>query len=213
MNTHRQPRSRALRLSFATACGVAIAVLLQCQSAAEVRAERQHALDAWNTVYQVLQHPRCKNCHPDGDVPLQGDASLPHAQGVQGGPFGEGLFAMRCDTCHQTTNTPGAHMPPGAPHWQLPPKRRMGAISTISPYEAAPPMVFEGRTSAELARQLADPKQNGNRTPEQLLHHMAEDELVGWGWNPGEGRTPVEVPRERLVAAMKTWIAAGCPVP
>ena len=28
--------------------------------------------------YKVLMHPRCVNCHPAGDAPLQGEDSRPH---------------------------------------------------------------------------------------------------------------------------------------
>ena len=31
------------------------------------------AIAAFETVRTVLQSPRCVNCHPAGDVPLQGD--------------------------------------------------------------------------------------------------------------------------------------------
>jgi hypothetical protein len=31
------------------------------------------AIAAWQTIDAVLQHPRCLNCHPAGDAPLQGD--------------------------------------------------------------------------------------------------------------------------------------------
>jgi hypothetical protein len=157
------------------------------------------ALDAWKTVYTVLQHPRCMNCHPAGDVPLQGDDSHAHAQNVQRGPEGKGLFAMRCDACHQTSNLAGAHLPPGAPNWHLP-----------HPDE---PLVFEGRTSAELCRQLRDPAHNGKRTPAQLLEHMAHDPLVAWGWDPGVGREPVSIARDEFVRAVKTWVDGGCDCP
>jgi hypothetical protein len=190
--------ARWIRWSFAGACGLGLVLLLQCQSSADAAA-RNRGLQSWNLVYQVLEHPRCKNCHPAGDVPLQGDEGRPHGQGVQRGADGQGLFAMRCDSCHQDHNLDAPGLPPGAPRWSMPQK--------------ATPMVFEGRSSAELARQLADPLQNGKRTPEQMWHHMAEDALVGWGWQPGEGRKPVPIPRADVANAFKTWIDAGCPVP
>jgi hypothetical protein len=153
----------------------------------------------WDVIYRVLEHPRCMNCHPAGDAPLQGDESHPHAQNVQRGTDGHGMFAMRCETCHQTTNLAGAHLPPGAPTWRLPDPKM--------------PLVFQGRSSSELCRQLKDPARNGGKTPEQLLHHMEDDQLVGWGWDPGEGRTPVPIPRAQLVAALRSWIASGCQCP
>lgn len=186
--------------------GVAAAALLalavQCHSSAtSVKStdESSGAIAAWQIVYGVLQHPRCANCHPADDIPLQGDDGHPHAQNVQRGPDGQGLYAMRCSACHQTQNLPGEHLPPGAPGWHLP--------------RPEMPLVFVGRSSGNLCRQLRDPKQNGGKTPEQLYEHMAHDELVGWGWNPGPGRTPVATPRDELARAMRAWIDGGCDCP
>lgn len=186
------------RLVFAVVAATAAASLLvQCGTVG--RGTAASGADAFAVVYEVLQHPRCKNCHPAGGVPLQGDESRPHGQNVQGGADGKGLWALRCVNCHRDQNTPGANMPPGAPNWHLP-ARSM-------------PLTFEGRTPAELARQLADPGHNGGRTPDQVLRHVIEDPLVLWGWDPGEGRAPVTVPHASFVAAMRAWIDAGCPPP
>jgi len=157
------------------------------------------SLGAWAVVYQVLQSPRCMNCHPAGEAPLQGDASLPHAQNVQRGAMGHGRYALRCDSCHQETNLPGPHLPPGAPGWHLPRRDE--------------PLVFEGRSSAELCNQLKDPERNGHKTLEELFAHMDHDPVVLWGWSPGEGRNPVPVPHAELVAAMRAWIDGGCECP
>lgn len=157
------------------------------------------ALAAWDVIYGVLQHPRCMNCHPAGNVPLQGDESRPHGQYVTRGADGQGAAGMRCDTCHQTRNLDAPHLPPGAPNWHLP-KPEM-------------PLVFQGRSKGELCRQLADPKHNGGKTPEQILEHMERDALVLWGWAPGPGRAPVATPHEDLVAALRTWVEGGCECP
>ena len=53
---------------------------------------------AFLAVYPVLMHPRCMNCHPKGDQPLQGEDSHIHLQNVQRGPDGKGLFAMKSFT-------------------------------------------------------------------------------------------------------------------
>ena len=74
-------------------------------------------------------------------------------------------------------------------------------------------MVFEGRTPAQLCRQMKDPAQNGGKDLAAILHHLEKDELVGWGWNPGEGRTPVPVPRAELVAAFRAWMDGGAVCP
>jgi hypothetical protein len=150
---------------------------------------------AFQQVYKVLVSPRCQNCHPAGDAPLQGDDSHVHLQNVKRGKDGHGVTAMRCDTCHQMTNLAGAHMPPGNPKWALP-----------SPEHK---MVFVGRSAGELCRQIKDPKQNGGRTLDQIFHHIADDDLVGWGWNPGEGRTLPPLSRPDTVAQLKIWIDGG----
>jgi hypothetical protein len=72
-------------------------------------------------------------------------------------------------------------------------------------------MVFIGLPSGELCRRLKDEKQNGGKNLDALVHHMAEDKLVLWGWSPGPGRAPVSVPHDELVAKLKQWIAAGAP--
>ena len=47
----------------------------------------------------VIGHPRCMNCHPVGDSPLQ-DAMEPHRPWAVRGPDGHGAAGMRCETCH-----------------------------------------------------------------------------------------------------------------
>jgi cytochrome c5 len=149
--------------------------------------------------YKVLMHPRCMNCHPAGDVPLQGDDSHPHAQNVRRGPDGKGKYALKCANCHQDANLPGLNMPPGNPNWHLPPPEMR--------------MVFQGKTPGELARQLKDPKQNGNRSLEQLLHHLTEDGLVLGGWDPGDGRTKPPLTHAEFARKMREWIEKGAAEP
>ena len=69
----------------------------------------------------VLRHPRCMNCHSQGDFPRQGDDGHPHTMNVRRGPAGMGVTAEKCSTCHQDHNLVGAHLPPGSPGWHLPP--------------------------------------------------------------------------------------------
>ncbi|HEU0031398.1 MAG TPA: hypothetical protein VFQ53_12255 [Kofleriaceae bacterium] len=151
---------------------------------------------AFVTVHQVLLHPRCMNCHPAGDAPLQHVTSVPHAQNISRRSEKNGL---RCATCHRDRNGTRPGQPPGAPNWHLPPEDM--------------PMIFEGRTPNQLCKQLKDPRQNGNRTLAQIVHHVEDDKLVGWGWEPGPGREPVPIPRDQVVAALKMWVAAGAPCP
>ena len=154
---------------------------------------------AFMNVYRVLMSARCMNCHPSGDAPLQGDDHHIHTMNVQRGIDGKGLYSERCSNCHQLENTAGLHMPPGNPKWGLPP--------------ASMRMVFQGRTPRQLALQLLDPKQNGGRTKAQLIDHMANDDLVGWAWHPGEGRNLPPLSRSALVAQVRLWIAKGAYAP
>src|SRR5882724_8663856 len=62
------------------------------------------SVTAFMKVYKVLMSPCCMNCHPAGDVPLQGDDSHLHPQGVKRGPEGKGLYALKCYNCHQAEN-------------------------------------------------------------------------------------------------------------
>src|SRR5439155_4914410 len=122
-----------------------------------------------------------------------------HLQNVKRGADGKGLYALKCANCHQDANLPGKNMPPGSSTWHLP--------------SARTPMVFEGKTPGDLARQLKDPKQNGGRTLEQILQHVSEDQLVGWGWAPGEGRTLPPLSRAEFSKKMRDWIDKGAANP
>lgn len=148
---------------------------------------------------KVFLHPRCVNCHPDGNAPLQFDDSVPHAQRVQRGPDGDGVYGMKCSACHQDENWPGEHMPPGAPNWHLPPPEI--------------PMVFQNRTPGQLARHLKDPEQNGGQSLEDILHHVSSDPLVLWGWNPGEGRSTPPLSHAEFVNKMEEWVKNGAANP
>src|ERR1700750_1479763 len=73
------------------------------------------SVQAFMDVYKVLMSPRCMNCHPAGDRPLQGNDSHIHIMNVQRGKDGKGLYALKCSNCHQPTNVAGLHTPPGNP--------------------------------------------------------------------------------------------------
>jgi cytochrome c5 len=168
-------------------------------STASPKPDAAASREAFLQVYKVFTSPRCQNCHPSGDAPLQGDDSHAHLQNVKRGKDGQGVYGMRCDTCHQSANLAGEHMPPGNPKWALPPPEHK--------------MVFVGRTPAELCRQLKDPKQNGGRSLQQLFEHGSADDLVGWGWNPGDGRSLPPLNRADTSAQMKVWIDGGAACP
>jgi hypothetical protein len=78
---------------------------------------------------------------------------------------------------------------------------------------AAMPMVFEGRSPAELCAQMKDPSKTGGLTLEGLAKHVDHDPLVLWAWNPGPGRTPPPISHQQFLLHMKQWIAGGAPCP
>ena len=103
---------------------------------------------------------------------------------------------MRCTTCHSTANFDPGRVP-GAPHWRLAPSK----------------MAWEGLTLTELCEQTKDPERNGGRTLDEVLEHMSEDELVGWGWSPGADREPVPGTQEVFGELIAAWIKTGAACP
>jgi hypothetical protein len=43
------------------------------------------------------------------------------------------------------------------------------------------PLTFQGRTPAQLCRQLLNPKMNGGLRPAALITHVEHDPFVAWG--------------------------------
>lgn len=155
------------------------------------------SVNAFKDVYKVLMSPRCMNCHPSGDVPLQGDDSHLHTMLPRRGKDGKGIYAMKCSNCHQPTNLDGLNKPPGHPDWHLPPSNMK--------------MVFQGKTPNQLAKQLVNPKTNGNKNLRRLIEH-ADDGLVKVGWDMG-GRTVPPLSHAEFKKAWITWIEKGAYAP
>ncbi|WP_299585962.1 hypothetical protein [uncultured Microbulbifer sp.] len=148
----------------------------------------------WETIVEVLLHPRCLNCH-QMEMPLIKQGS-PHVPRVERGPDNMGLGTMRCSNCHSNQNNAvtGA---PGAPGW---------AMAPIA-------LNWSQKSSAQICQLLTTPQDNGGRSPAQLMQFMSENPLALWGWNPGGNREPVNIPHDKLVTALQGWIAAGTPCP
>lgn len=149
---------------------------------------------------KVLTHPRCINCHPRTDRPNQGDAMVPHNPPVTRGPDGHGAPGLECSTCHGPRNVAlanGKGSMPGHPDWHLAPAS----------------MAWEGKSLREICEQLKDPKRNGGKTLAQIAEHNAHDGLVGWGWNPGDGRAPVPGTQAQFGELSKAWVATGAKCP
>lgn len=154
---------------------------------------------AFLAAYPVFMHPRCLNCHPAGDVPLQGEDSHRHSQNVQRGTDGKGKPGLRCTDCHQPENLAGENMPPGVANWHMPP--------------ADMRMVFQGKSADELCLQLKDPRLNGGRSSDDAIEHLESDPLVHWGWSPGEGRSAPPLSHGEFVRKMHEWLQNGAACP
>ena len=144
---------------------------------------------------RVIRHPRCMNCHPRTDRPTQTDTMRPHLPWVSRGPDGEGEPTLRCSTCHHDANFEAAGVP-GNPKWKLAPAE----------------MAWQGKSLGQICRQILDPART-HMTREQLLHHMAEDQLVGWAWHPGGARTPAPGTQAEFGAIIKAWLETGARCP
>jgi hypothetical protein len=186
-------------LALLLAAGAA-ALLISARAGAQTPPSPAEGAKAFADVARVLQSPRCRNCHPAGERPLQGDgAGRPHAMNISRASVDAGLS---CAACHQTRNVEAMGLfrgPPGAPHWGLPPRET--------------PMVFEGLSARALCEQLKDPARNGGKSLAQLLEHVSHDALVLWGWNPGGKRTKPPLPHPRFVSAFRTWVDSGAHCP
>jgi hypothetical protein len=122
---------------------------------------------------------------------------LPHQPLVVRGDAGMGApSGLVCTTCHHDANFDAAGVP-GNPKWQL------------APVE----MAWQGKTLGQICVQIKDTKRNGGRSMAELVHHMAEDELVGWGWHPGAGRTPAPGTQRQFGELIKAWVDSGAACP
>jgi hypothetical protein len=175
----------------------ASALALAAETAREPPPQAASPEAAFVDVARVLQSPRCVNCHPNGDAPLQGDHGAVHAMGITRDIERVG---MTCQTCHRDSAvSTDPHMPPAVKGWSLPRKET--------------PLVFQGRTPATLCAQLKDPAHNGNKDLAHLLSHVTGDGLVLYGWNPGGKRTLPPLPHDVFVARFTQWVDAGAPCP
>lgn len=151
---------------------------------------------------KVFTHPRCTNCHPSSDRPLQGETMQPHMPPVQRGADGHGTATLACSTCHGTEHAvfvTGEGSVPGNPHWALAPRE----------------MAWEGVSIGSICEQVRDPARNGGKSLEELVTHNAEDGLVGYAWDPGPGREPAPGSQALFGALTRAWVDSGaaCPTP
>lgn len=150
---------------------------------------------------RVFQSPRCLNCHPVERLPTQGEDLHAHVPFMPAGTGDHGVAGLPCATCHGEENVAtlgqGIKSVPGDGHWGLAPES----------------MAWQGLSLAEICAQLKDLERNGGRTLDQIHTHLMTDPLVGWGWQPGEGRVPVPGTQAELGALIAAWIETGAHCP
>ena len=163
---------------------------------AGIKDKKARSLALFAEVGKVIQHPRCLNCHPAGERPTQTEAMRPHMPWVVRRDGGLGAAGLHCFTCHHEKNFDVAGVP-GNPKWALAPAE----------------MAWQGKTLGQICTQIKDKERNGGRDMPELIHHMAEDELVGWGWHPGGKRAPAPGTQKQFGELFSAWAASGayCP--
>jgi hypothetical protein len=151
---------------------------------------------------KVIMHPRCVNCHPATERPLQAwrwCRISPRCS--RRGRFRHARHDLQHlprpgeRRAHRAGGRSGEH--PGHPEWH------------VAPIEQA----WENRTLGEICLQIKDVQRNGGKDMAELVAHMAEDTLVGWGWNPGKGREPVPGTQQQFGEIFKAWADSGAECP
>lgn len=145
-------------------------------------------------IARVLHHPRCLNCHTLTDRPFQGETGRPHLPRVTRGDSGFGVPGLYCSSCHRAKNY---LIMPGNPTWVMAPAS----------------MGWTGFTTGDICRQLKDRSRNGDRSLEDLYHHVMEDHLLAYSWNPPAHLEPAPGSRASLGALFRAWIDAGASCP
>jgi hypothetical protein len=159
------------------------------------RSQRSRAIFA--EIGKVLTHPRCMNCHPAGDQPLQGADHRIHFPPARRAGLGDSCAACHTDrnvTLHVAASFQSI---PGHPRW---------ALAPLS-------MAWEGKSLGDICRQIKDKDRNGGRDLALLHEHIAKDDLVAWGWNPGAGREPAPGSQDIAGQLTKAWIDSGAECP
>jgi hypothetical protein len=151
---------------------------------------------------KVITSPRCLNCHPAGDRPTQANDLHVHMPPVTRGEYGLGVPGNTCSACHTDRNftlqeRSSYRSIPGHPRWGL------------APIE----MAWQGKSVSDICRQLKDPSRNGGRDLALLHEHTANDDLIAWGWEPGEGRDPAPGTQKLFGELIQAWIETGAECP
>jgi len=162
--------------------------------------QEQRSRAIFAEIGKLLTHPRCMNCHPAGDHPLQGADHHVHMPPVW--RSNDEHLGTHCAECHTDNNftlheAASYQSIPGHPRWGLAPLS----------------MAWEGKTVGDICRQLKDTDRNGGRDLAMLQEHIAKDDLVAWGWSPGLGREPAPGSQKTAGELVQAWINTGAQCP
>ena len=211
MTAHLQ--TRLLQLALRAALAAALLLLSSAMVVADpsdtlkdpsafasIANKTERSRTIFQEIGKVVMHPRCMNCHPAGDHPLQGDDQHDHMPPVWRGETGH--LATNCAGCHTEQNVTlheGASYKsiPGNPRWDIAP---------VS-------MSWQNKSLGDICRQLKDVNRNGGRDLALLQEHVAKDELVAHGWDPGEGRDPAPGSQQAAGQLVQAWIDSGAECP
>jgi hypothetical protein len=160
--------------------------------------ERSRAI--FTEIGKLIASPRCMNCHPAGDQPLQGNDYHEHRPRVFRSD-GQHL-ATNCAQCHTDQNVT---LHEAASYQSIPGNPRWG-VAPLS-------MAWQNRSLGDICHQLKDVERNGGRSLALLQEHVAKDDLVGWAWNPGAGREPAPGTQEEAGKLVQAWIDTGAECP
>jgi hypothetical protein len=206
------------RLAAALGAGIAAAGLMAALAGSHVSAASPEALkppsafngiadrDArsvalFNEAAKVITSPRCMNCHPANRVPTQGEDRHTHVPFIDAAAGGHGPPGLTCHACHQAQNvaTFGETIAtvPGNGHWGLAPAS----------------MAWQDKSVGGICRQLKDLSRNGGRDLAKIHEHLMTDPLVGWAWQPGEGRIPAPGNQVVFGELVQAWIDSGAACP
>jgi hypothetical protein len=193
-------------LTFACAAGVRAAPPAPDLGTAGKGFPTSEDAATWQSIYSVLVHPRCLNCHTATTYPQQGDERRRHFANVTRGGDGHGVPALNCASCHQVSNANSTGAP-GAPGWHLAPlSMRWQDANNVA------------MTSPQVCQALTDRQKNHGLDGPGLVRHNEDEPLVLWAWRPGRrtdgaARSTPPLTHAQFVAATRRWVAAGMPCP
>ncbi|MEL7372414.1 MAG: Isoquinoline 1-oxidoreductase subunit [Myxococcota bacterium] len=146
-------------------------------------------------VTKVLKHPRCTNCHPSTERPLQGEQGDLHQPLVVRGAGGLGApGGMLCINCHGSTSFGRV---PGSPGWVLAPAA----------------LAWEGASTTEICDGLKKHVEARGRSLQDLIAFVTNNSLVAYGFAPAEHLEPAPGSQKQLAKLVAAWVEQGADCP